>query len=131
MKRKLQAVRGGLFFVLLTVKKAQATIWDDIVNGLASLLKAGFGWVATVLNYIISGFLYTVLSGIFTIITSLINAIDLSTVITTSFANWGLLPTQLVYLINALGIPQGLAMVTYAYIIRLGLNLIPAVFTRV
>ena len=131
MKKKLQAIAGGLFLVLLTVEQAHATIWDDIVNGLASLLKAGFGWVATVLNYIISGFLYTVLSGIFTIITALVDAIDMSTVITTSFANWGLLPSQLVYLINALGIPQGLAMVTYAYIIRLGLNLIPAVFTRV
>jgi uncharacterized membrane protein YeiH len=46
-------------------------------------------------------------------------------------ATWSHLPTQLIWLINAVGLPQCFAILGAAYLIRLTLNLIPSVFTRV
>ena len=45
-------------------------------------------------------------------------------------ANWANLPDQAIWLITALGLPQCIAMLGAAYLVRLGLNLIPSWATR-
>jgi len=103
----------------------------QFLNSFASLIGSFFTWLADTLVSIIWGALYLIYDGFLTLIVAIVSAIDLSTLVTQTMASWGLLPDQLVYLINQVGVPQGLAILGYAYLIRMGLNLIPSVITRV
>ena len=104
---------------------------SNFFNDIGNIFTSFFTWLAKAIVAIVSGVLYVVLDGFFTVCLGVVSAIDLSTLITGQFAQWGLLPEQLIYLINITGIPQGLAMVGYAYGIRMLLNLIPSAITRV
>lgn len=88
-------------------------------------------WFVDGIGYIIKFTCYNVLEGFYTILLSMIQAIDISTIMTNLTMSWGLLPGALGYLLVAVNIPQGLGIIGAAYLIRLGLNLIPSVFTRI
>jgi uncharacterized membrane protein YphA (DoxX/SURF4 family) len=103
----------------------------DFFNDVGGILTSFLTWVLTGIAEIVSGVLYVIFDGFFTVCLAVINAIDFSTVITENFAQWDLLPDQLVYLINAVGLPQGLTILGSAYVIRMTLNLIPGAITRV
>jgi hypothetical protein len=107
------------------------TFISNFLNDIAGILTSFFTWLMNAITEVVSGVFYVIFDGFFTVVLALISAIDFSTVITTNFANWGILPDQLVYLINAVGVPQGLSMVGAAYVIRLTLNLIPGTISRV
>ncbi|MGD9950068.1 MAG: DUF2523 family protein [Desulfobulbus sp.] len=74
---------------------------------------------------------FTIFDGLLTVIETTLAAINLSAVVFNYAAAWSHLPDQLIWLINAIGLPQCFAILGAAYLIRLTLNLIPSVFTRV
>jgi hypothetical protein len=101
-------------------------------------LSTFWGWVETGFLWILDGFVlllqfvvFTLLDGLFLVVETLLGAIDLSSMLFNYAAAWSSLPDQLVWLINAVGLPQCFAILGAAYLIRLTLNLIPSVFTRV
>ena len=87
-------------------------------------------WLLDGVLYVLKGGLYFIFDGLLTVVGGLITAINFGSLASVSAASWAGLPPQLIYLINAAGLPAGLAMVGTAIGIRLALNLIPAAFTR-
>lgn len=105
-----------------------------IINWLSTF----WHWIQTCFTWLLDGFIllvqfvfFTIFDGLLTVIETTLAAIDLSSVIFNYAAAWSSMPTQLVWLINAVGLPQCFAILGAAYLIRLTLNLIPSVFTRV
>ena len=103
-----------------------------------SWLRTFWSWVETVITWTLNGFIllvqfvfFTIFDGLLTVIETALAAIDLSSVLFNYAATWSNLPTQLIWLINAVGLPQCFTILGAAYLIRLTLNLIPSVFTRV
>jgi hypothetical protein len=95
----------------------------DFTNGFWSTVQSALDWSMDGVVYLIDGLLL--------IITSLVGAINTSSVATNMAANYGLLPPALVYVVNAICLPQGIAIIVTCIIIRMSLNLIPAAFTRI
>jgi len=101
-------------------------------------LRTFWEWVETGFTWILDGFIellqfvvFTILDGLLSVVETALAAVDLSSVLFNYAAAWSHLPTQLIWLINAVGLPQCLTILGAAYLIRLTLNLIPSVFTRV
>jgi len=103
----------------------------DALNGIAGIFGSALLWVVNSIVTVIWGVLYVVIDGLLTVISGFVSLIDLSTVITSLTASWGLLPAQIVWVISHSGLAQCLAIIGYAYVIRMILNLIPATFTRI
>lgn len=80
---------------------------------------------------IIKSAFYFIVDGFLTCISTLLSAVDLASLGTSTLMQWGNVPSQLIYLINAAGIPAGLTIIVSAKLIRMALNLIPAAFTRI
>ena len=99
------------------------SFWENFLLGFEWLLEA----FISILQYVF----FLLLDGLLSVIETAISAIDLSSVVFNYAATWSNLPTQLIWLINAVGLPQCFALLGSAYLIRLTLNLIPSVFTRV
>jgi hypothetical protein len=59
-----------------------------------------------------------------------VSALDLSALAFNTFSEWTNLPTQAIYIINQLALPQCVSIILGAIAIRMALNLIPSVFTR-
>ena len=101
-------------------------------------LSSVWHWVETGFTWILDGFIlliqfvfFTIFDGLLTVIETALAAINLSSMLFNYAAAWSNLPTQLIWLINAVGLPQCFTILGAAYLIRLTLNLIPSVFTRV
>lgn len=103
----------------------------DALNSLGGLLASGLKWLLDGMVELIWGILYVIIDGLLTVVTGFVTLIDLSTIITNLTSSWGLLPPQIVWIITNTGLAQCLAIIGYAYGIRMLLNLIPATFTRV
>lgn len=87
--------------------------------------------VLNLLSEILWGGVYLLLEGLLTIIESIVSAVDLGTLITSTAASWNVLPPTLIYLINSMGIPDALSVIGWAYTVRFVLNIIPASLTRI
>ena len=96
-----------------------------------SWVETGFSWILDGVVLLLQFVVFTLLDGLFLVVETVLGAINLSSVVFNYAAAWSNLPTQLVWLINAVGLPQCFTILGAAYIIRLTLNLIPSVFTRV
>lgn len=94
-------------------------------------IEQGVGWALQGLFLILKFAFFTIFDGLLTVIEGLFSSLDLSSIVFNYAASWGGLPTQLIWLINAVGLPQCFAILGSAYLIRLGLNLIPSWATRV
>jgi hypothetical protein len=103
----------------------------DFLNDFWESIKAGGAWIINGMEYGIGTILYSITDGLLTVIYSLVAALDMSALTTSMAANYGLLPTQLVYVLNAICLPQGIAIIVSAIALRMALNLIPAAFTRI
>ena len=106
---------------------------DAIINWLISF----WGYVLDALKWVLDGALYVLkagayflFDGLFTAIYSIVGALDVGSLVTNLAGTWAGLPPQLLYVINAVGLPTGLTMLSYAILIRKLLDLIPAEFTR-
>jgi hypothetical protein len=105
-----------------------------LLNWLSSVwhwIETGFKWILDGFILLVQFVFFTIFDGLLTVIETALAAIDLSSVIFNYAATWSHLPDQLIWLINAVGLPQCFAILGAAYLIRLTLNLIPSVFTRV
>jgi len=101
-------------------------------------LSTFWHWVETAAKWCLDGIitllqfaLFTILDGLFSVLEAFLASINLSSVLFNYAASWSSLPPQLIWLINAVGLPQCCALLGTAYMIRLTLNLVPGVFTRV
>lgn len=74
---------------------------------------------------------YTVYDGFLTVISAFMNAIDLSSTAFNIAAQYSHMPTQLIWLINQVNLPQATAYIVLGITIRMTLNVIPAAFTRI
>lgn len=81
--------------------------------------------------YILKLGMYFVFDGLLTVVYAIVGSLDVGSFVVNTAGVWGGLPPQLIYLINAIGLPSGLSIVLYAIIIRMLLNLIPAAVTRI
>lgn len=95
------------------------------------LLWDVFTWLLDSIGSALSWMLYTIYDGVLIVIYSFAAAIDFSAVMFNTAAQYSSMPSQLIWLINQVGLPQGLTYIAGALIIRLLLNLLPAVVTRV
>lgn len=105
-----------------------------IIDWLAAvwgLVEKGFTWILDGFILLLQFVAYTILDGLFLVVETALVAIDVSAIVFNYAASWSALPTQLVWLINAVGLPQCFAILGSAYLIRLTLNVIPASLTRV
>ena len=103
----------------------------DWLRGFWSLLETAFRWVLDGLLFLLKSLFFTILDGLLTVLETILAAINFSAVVFNYAATWSNLPTQLIWLINAVGLPQCFTILGAAYLIRLTLNLIPASLTRV
>ncbi len=103
----------------------------DFVSGFFGYLLDGLEWLLNGLLTLLKQILLYIFDGALTVITLFIQAIDFSTTLFTTAAQWSNLPSELIYLINIIGIPQAMTLLVTAIIIRVTLNLIPGFITRV
>lgn len=103
----------------------------DALNAVVHFLGSGLQWLMSGFVDLLWGVLYIVVSGLLTVVSGFVSLIDLSTIITSLSSSWGLLPTQINWIIANSGLAQCLAIIGYAYLARMLINLIPATFTRV
>lgn len=107
----------------------------DVIIG---WMRAFWTSVLTLLEWCLDGFIlllqfvfFSIFDGLLLIIEGFFTALDFSSVIMNYSAVWSDLPPQTIWLLNQLALPQGLALLAGAYVIRLTLNLIPSWGTRV
>lgn len=103
----------------------------SFLNGFFAVIQILLGWTLDGLMYVLKTAFYFPFDGLLTAISSLISALDFSSMGLSSVATWANMPPQLLYIVHAIGIPQGLSILAAAYIIRMGINLIPAALTRI
>ena len=103
----------------------------SFLNQVVTILFEVVMWLLNAVVWIFTKIIYFTLDGFFSVIIAFINGIDLNGVMPYIQSSWGTLPAQIIWLANAIGLPQGLGILASAYLIRMLLNLIPAVFTRI
>lgn len=103
----------------------------DFVNGFFGYLMDGFLWLAEAVGKVISYLLFTIYDGLLTVIYAFASAIDFSAVMFNMAAQYAGLPPQLIWLINAVNLPQSVTYIVTAIIIRMIINLLPAAVTRI
>jgi len=101
-------------------------------------LSTFWGWVETAFTWILDGIVlvlqfifFTIFDGILSVVEGLFSTLDLSSLMFDYAAAWTGLPSQLIWLIHSVALPECLAILATAYGIRLFLNLIPSWATRV
>lgn len=100
-------------------------------NALVNFFKNLFEWLLDGALFVIKSAFYFIFDGLLTVITLAVQALDFSSFLASYAMDWAGLPTQAIYIIVAIGIPQGLTIIATAMLIRLVLNLIPAAVTRI
>jgi hypothetical protein len=101
------------------------------LNSCFSWLYTLFGWMLDGLLEVLNFFLYTFVDGILTIVLTFINSLNFASLLFNMATYWGLMPSQGLYLVDQLGITTGLSMLGVAYTIRVMLNFVPSIFTRI
>jgi len=104
---------------------------SDAINSLFEFLKSGLTLLLDGVLWIIGKALFLIFDGILTVISTVFTAIDISSLLSSYAMDWAGLPPQMIWFVNAVGLPQGISILTAAISIRMLLNLIPAAFTRV
>lgn len=99
----------------------------DFFNVFFKLLKWLLEYVLQFGKFIV----FTVYDGFLTVITTFLSAIDLSSSAFNIAAQYANMPSQLIWLINQVNLPQAMGYIVLAITIRMTLNVIPAAFTRI
>ena len=103
----------------------------DFINGFFSLLYDGFLWLVEGIISALSYFLYTLYDGFLFIVWAIFAGIDCSELMFDLGARYAGLPEQLIWLVNAVDLPQALTYIVFGIITRMWLNVIPAALTRI
>ena len=110
------------------------SFFEVVIDWLRSVwhwVETGFRWILDGLVLLVQFVVFTILDGLFLVIEAFFSTINLSSIAFNYAASWANLPSQLIWLITATGLPQCFALLGAAYLIRLTLNLIPSWATRV
>jgi hypothetical protein len=94
-----------------------------LVESLGTLIE----WFFDAVLFVLKGLAYLFIDGIMIFIKTLIFTIDIPANLLSFAAGYGLIPSQAVYFMNAIGFPQFVTIIAGAYLVRLSLNLIPHV----
>lgn len=103
----------------------------SLFNAFVSFFKNLAEWLLDGVLFVIKSAFFFIFDGLLTVITLAVQALDFSSFLASYAMDWAGLPSQAIYIIVAIGIPQGITIIATAMIIRLGLNLIPAALTRI
>ncbi len=103
----------------------------NFCNNVLTMLGNALMWLLDALCKLLWGVLYVIIDGLLSIVEGIISAIDVSTILTKLAEGWGLIPCQIVWVIQQINLAQCIAIIGYAIGIRKLLDLIPAAFTRV
>jgi zinc transporter ZupT len=103
----------------------------DFINGFFGYLIDCFKWLAEAIGEVISFVAFTIYDGLLTVIFLFADTVDLSAVAFNMAAQYSGLPTQLIWLINEVNLPQSTSYIAGAIVIRMILNIIPAAVTRI
>lgn len=104
---------------------------SGLFDALVSFLKGCLLWLVDGILLVLKAAFFFVLDGFLVAIEAIVSALDFSTFLSSYAMDWAGLPTQMIFLINSVGIPQGISIFCAALVIRVLLNLIPAALTRV
>lgn len=96
-----------------------------------SMVKYAFTWILDGCKLLFQWIFFTIFDGLCMVVEAFFRALDFSAIAFNYAGAWAGLPDQVVWIITQIGLPQGVALLGGAYMVRLGLNLIPSVFTRV
>lgn len=88
-------------------------------------------WSLDGLLWIIKTAFFLCLDGILLSISLFFHALDFAAFLGSYAMSWAGLPEQFIWFINAVGVPQGIAILIPAIGIRMALNLIPSWATRI
>lgn len=100
-------------------------------SALVAFLQSIFKWLLDGVLFVLKSVLFFIFDGVLTAIQAIFTAIDVGSFAVNYAAHWSSLPPQMLYFVNAIGIPQCVVMLASAMGIRMLINLIPAEFTRV
>ena len=103
----------------------------DFINGFWSKILEFFTWLLNGVVHVLHVFGFWLWDHFLSIVSTCVNALDVSGLVLNQAQTWGLMPPQFVYLLNQLGLPQCFNIIAAAYLIRLTLNLIPGALSRV
>lgn len=103
---------------------------DSFVTGFWTIVSTFASWMLNGSLYVIKAALYYVFDGLLTIIYTIVNGLNFTSLAINTASNWANLPPQAIYLLNQLAVSQCIAMIISAIVIRMTLNLIPSEFTR-
>lgn len=106
-----------------------------MLDGIYEFLEKFWNQIISVFDWILDSFLYLVgmifyflLDFILNCIEGIVNSIDFANSgIFNIFDSWGILPDQVLWILNYLNIMQMLTYLFSAYLVRMTLNLIPFV----
>lgn len=74
---------------------------------------------------------YWIFDGFYTLVLVLISTLDFGSLLVNLTSGWGLLPSQVIYCIDQISLGSALSMIGIALTIRVCLNIIPGVITRI
>lgn len=103
----------------------------EFVSSFFTTLWEGVLWAINGLIELFGYFLFLIFDGLLLTIYSFFSLIDISEAVFNYGASYSSLPPQLIYLCNAVDLPQMFAYIAGAIVIRMTINLIPAAFTRI
>lgn len=103
---------------------------EGFINSFFTTLQTLLTWVLDGVTFVVKGVFWFILDGVLTAITTFLSLLDVGSHITSFAGYFGLLPPQLIWLIQAIGLPQGLSILIWAIVIRMTINLIPSWITR-
>jgi hypothetical protein len=97
--------------------------WDSFVGVVTWMVDGGMWVCKAAVWYVLEGFYAAILAFLATI--------NFTNIAASTALAWSGMPSQLCYCVANSGIAAGLAVISSGWAIRLLLNLIPGVFTRV
>ena len=109
-------------------------MFDEILYFLGNILQPlkDFGlWLLGLLGEVLKSIFYFFFDALCTLIEWLFSLIDFKNELFDISLGWTSLPDELIWLLNQVGIDNGLVIISAALLIRLTLNLIPSWGTRV
>lgn len=101
------------------------------INGIGSIISGVLGWILDAIFKVIWGCLYVLYDGLLTTMEGVLSMLDVSTLTSALTSSWTGVPAVLLWIVSQAGLASAVAIIGYAYGIRMLLNLIPGVFTRV
>lgn len=103
----------------------------SFINAIGGIISGVLGWMMDAFFKLLWGCLYIVYDGILTTMEGVLAMIDVSSITSALTSSWTGAPALMLWIVSQTGLASAVAIIGYAYGIRMILNLIPGVFTRV